>query len=177
MNGTTWRTGVVVLAVLAGWADPALAQRARQPEAGAGELRPGEVQRLCDAYTVMQAQQALALDDVQFARFLPKLRALQDTRRRYDGDRQKLTAELGRLAAAVPPADDARLKDQLTQLRELTTRAAADVRAAYDALDETLDVRQQARFRVFEQQMERRKFELMLRARRGEAARVPRDAR
>jgi hypothetical protein len=35
-----------------------------------------------------------------------------------------------------------------------------------EALNQVLDVRQQARFRVFEEQMERRKMELLMRARR-----------
>ena len=39
------------------------------------------------------------------------------------------------------------------------------MRKAYNALDEVLDVRQQARFRVFEEQIERRKIELLMRAR------------
>ena len=39
------------------------------------------------------------------------------------------------------------------------------MRKAYNALDEVLDIRQQARFRVFEEQIERRKIELLMRAR------------
>ena len=39
------------------------------------------------------------------------------------------------------------------------------MRKAYDAIDEVLDVFQQARFRVFEEQIERRKLELIMRAR------------
>jgi hypothetical protein len=39
------------------------------------------------------------------------------------------------------------------------------MRKAYNGIDEVLDVRQQARFRVFEDQIERRKIELMMRAR------------
>ena len=37
-------------------------------------LPPGEVQRLFDAYFVVQAQTALQLDDAQFVQFLPRLR-------------------------------------------------------------------------------------------------------
>ena len=52
-----------------------------------------------------------------------------------------------------------------TALQELESRTAAEMRKAYNALDEVLDVRQQARFRVFEEQIERRKIELLMRAR------------
>ncbi len=174
---TAWGAGVVVAVVLACAAAPALAQRARPPQTQAGDLGPGDVQRLFDAYTAMQAQQALALDEEQFARFLPRLRNLQAARRRAEAERQKLTAELARLTASAQVTDDGRLRAAMKALRDLAPRAAADISAAYDALDLTLDVRQQARFRVFELQMERRKFDLMLRARRGEAARAPRDVR
>ena len=53
------------------------------------------------------------------------------------------------------------------------------MRKAYNALDEVLDVRQQARFRVFEEQIERRKIELLMRARqqnRSESAGTKREA-
>ena len=57
------------------------------------------------------------------------------------------------------------IKERLTALQELESRNAAEMRKAYNALDEVLDVRQQARFRVFEEQIERRKIELLMRAR------------
>ena len=44
-------------------------------------------------------------------------------------------------------------------------RAQADARKAYESIDQILDVRQQAKFRVFEEMMERRKLELVARAR------------
>ena len=57
------------------------------------------------------------------------------------------------------------IRERLTALRELDARHGAETRQAYDELDKLLDPRQQARFRVFEDQIERRKIELMLRAR------------
>ena len=78
-------------------------------------------------------------------------------------------AELAKLTAPAAVMDEAQVREKLRALQELDSRAAAELRKAYDAIDQVLDVRQQARFRVFEQNMERRKLELMLRARRGEA--------
>jgi len=169
----------LVCAVLASLAWPAssVAQEGSRPQPPAGRvLPPAEIHRLFDAYTGMQAQEALGLDDTQFARFLPRLRALQGVRRRLDVERQRLTADLARLIGPARAGDD-RIREQLRALAELDTRGAADVRAAYEALDETLDLQRSARFRVFEFQMERRKFELLTRARRGDGARVPRDDR
>jgi len=137
----------------------------------ADRLEIAELQRLFDAYTVLQAQEALQLDDAQFGQFLPKLKALQDTRRRNDVARSQLVAELGRMTApGTAGFDEAAVKERMRALQELEARAAAELRRAYDTIDQQLDVRRQARFRVFEQNMERRKLQLMLRARRGSGA-------
>jgi hypothetical protein len=60
--------------------------------------------------------------------------------------------------------DEGMLRDALKQLQEIDTRGEADARRAYDAIDQVLDLRQQAKFRVFEEQMERRKLELVAQA-------------
>ena len=131
------------------------------------------MQRLFDAYMVMQAQEALQLDDAQFGQFLPKLKALQDTRRRNEQARNQLVGELGRLTApSAATVDEAAVRERLRALQELESRSAAELRRAYDTIDQQLDLRRQARFRVFEQNMERRKLQLMLRARRGAAGQV-----
>ena len=57
------------------------------------------------------------------------------------------------------------LKERLGALQELESRAAAELRKAYNGLDEILDLHQQARFRVFEEQIERKKLDLLMRAR------------
>lgn len=157
---------------LAGWllAAPGLLPAATAQPAAApagGDLRPGEIQRLFDAYFVMEAQQALGLTDAQYAPFLTRLRALQNTRRSYLASRAALLADLGRLTGprAARPADEAAIKAQLAALQELESRSAAETRRAYGELDALLDARQQARFRILEDQLERRKLELMLRAR------------
>lgn len=146
---------------------PAPAQPGAAPLPEGADLRPGEIQRLFDAYFVMEAQQALGLSDDQYAPFLTRLRALQETRRRHFAARAALLADLGRMSGprAPRPTDDAAIRTQLTALQELDARSAAEARKAYADLDALLEPRQQARFRVFEDQLERRKLELMLRAR------------
>ena len=132
------------------------------------DMRPAQVQQLFDAMLVMQAQEALSLNEQQYARFLMRLRVLQDARRRNQQERNRLIAELQRLTNPrvvrqnVPESD---IKERLVALQELEARSAAELRRAYEGIDEVLDVRQQARFRVFEEQIERRKLELIGRAR------------
>ncbi|MBY0494155.1 MAG: hypothetical protein K2Y23_08050 [Cyanobacteria bacterium] len=132
-----------------------------------GDMRPGEIQRLFDAYLVMEAQQALQLSDQQYPQFLTRVRTLQETRRRTQQERNQLMAQLQRVTnPRLPkPVDESEIKSRLTALAELEARTAAEMRRAYNGIDEVLDVRQQARFRVFEEQIERRKIELLMRAR------------
>jgi hypothetical protein len=132
-----------------------------------GDMTPGEIQKLFDAYLVMEAQQALELSDQQYPQFLTRLRTLQDTRRRTQQERNQLMGQLQRLTnpRLAKPVDDSEIKARLASLQELESRTAAEMRKAYNALDEVLDVRQQGRFRVFEEQIERRKIELLMRAR------------
>jgi hypothetical protein len=140
----------------------------QRPLAGiSDDMTPLEIQRLFDAYLIMEAQQALTLTEQQYAQFLARLRTLQETRRRNQQQRNQLMNELQRLTSprAAVRADEAMLKERLNALQELDSRSAAELRKAYSALDEVLDVRQQARFRVFEEQIERRKLELLMRAR------------
>lgn len=132
-------------------------------------LTPGEIQRLFDAYLIVEAQRFLDLTDAQYPQFLVRLKTLQDTRRRNQQQRVQLMGDLQRLTnprnAAVVRPDDATIKERLGALQELESRTAAEMRKAYNGLDEVLDVRQQARFRVFEEQIERRKIDLLMRAR------------
>jgi DNA repair ATPase RecN len=130
------------------------------------DMTPGEIQKLFDAYLVMEAQQALELTDDQYPQFLTRLRSLQETRRRNQLERGRLMGELQRMTAPrVKMVEEAALKERLTALQEIESRTAAELRKAYASLDEVLSLKQQARFRLFEEQIERRKIELLMRAR------------
>jgi hypothetical protein len=169
-----------VLAAVAGGA--VVAAQTRPPGRGRGlpppgapvpgEVAPLEIQRLFDAYLVMQAQQELQLTDDQFPRFLSKVRALQEARRRWQMERRRILQDLRRLADGPAGSQDDEVRAQLKALTELDSRQSADLRQALDGVDQVLDLRQQARFRVFEEQMERRKVELMMRARQGNRPRM-----
>ena len=127
-------------------------------------VTPAEIQRMFDAYALIQAQDQLHLNDEQFPRFLVRFKSLQDVRRRSLQEHARLVAELRRLLMEGQP-DEAQLKDRVQELQDVDSRAGADVKKAYDGVDQVLDVKQQARLRVFEEQMERRKIELITRAR------------
>jgi Spy/CpxP family protein refolding chaperone len=149
----------------------------QQPPAGpAATEQPisvGELQRMFDAYALMQAQDQLKISDDQFSQFLTRFKALQDIRRKALGERARAVNELRTMTREPPPPDESQLKDRLKALQELEARAAADTKKAYDAVDQVLDVVQQARFRVFEENMERRQLELISRARQANRLRKP----
>jgi hypothetical protein len=130
-------------------------------------MSPGQVHQLFDAMLVMQAQDALSLSEQQYPQFVARLKGLQDVRRRNQQDRTRMLNELQRLTNPrnPKPPDDADLKARLSALQELESRSAAELRRAYNGVDEVLNPVQQARFRVLEEQIERRKLELVGRAR------------
>ena len=160
------RTPLVCVFVLVCGCGAAFGQTGARPADPPGDLSPAEIQRLFDAMLVADAQRALVLTDKQYPDFINRLRTLQETRRTSLMQRLKLMGELQRLTnPRGPGGDEATIKERLTALQELESRSAAELRRAYDQIDEVLDVRQQARFRVVEEQLERRKLELLMRAR------------
>lgn len=137
--------------------------RAGAPALPEGAVSPAEIQRLFDAYVVMQAQTELQLSDEQFGPFLTRVRALQEARRTTQVERNRLLQAIRRLIQGA--GAEAEMRTQLKTLAELDARAEAQVRQAHEAIDQVLTVPQQARFRLFEDAMERRKVDLLVRAR------------
>jgi len=137
--------------------------RAVPPPIDAG-VSPAEVQRMFDAYALMQAQDQLQIGEGQFSSFLTRYKALQDVRRRTLQSRARIVNEMRRQLNQGQP-DEAHIKELLKQLQDAESQGAADEKKAYESIDQVLDIRQQAKFRVFEEVMERRKLELIARAR------------
>lgn len=138
--------------------------------ADSGGLSPAEILNMLDAYAIVQAQQTLQLADSQYGEFVTRLKRLQQTRRRNLQARNGILQELRRLAGPqAAQIDEAAIRDRLKALNDHDDRSAGELRRAYQALDEILDARQQARFRLFEEVLERRKIDLLKRAQLGAA--------
>jgi len=148
-------------------------QGATPPDADA--ISVAELTAALDAYALVQAQQQLQISDEKYTVFAARLKRVQTVRRTNQRMRMRLVQDLRRLAGARanPTEDEAAIKAALTALRDHDEKAAAELRQAYDALDQVLDVRQQARFRLFEEQIEQRKLELVVRAQRARQGRKP----
>jgi len=169
---------LVITATLA--TTPLAAQDPEQregPVAGRGArangpvMSAGEVVNMLDAYALVQAQETLQLTDAQYPTFVTRLKKLHETRRRGQQERIRILRELRQLAGPQAPAqaDENALRNNLKALREHDARTAEETAKAYDAVDEILDLRQQARFRLFEERLEARKIDLLMRARQGAA--------
>ena len=94
-------------------------------------------------------------------------RRCRTSRRRHQQARNQILGELRRLTNPQTRQQRRRRRstERLKALRDEDDRAAVDLKKAYEGVDETLDVRQQARFRIFEERMEQQKLELLMRAR------------
>jgi Spy/CpxP family protein refolding chaperone len=158
---------LLVAAAMLGIAAPSFAVRQgrRGPAAAqAPGISPAEVQQMFDSVELYQAQQRLNIRDEQFPQFLRRFKTLQDIRRQGLTERMRRVNQLNRLVAA-PSFDEAAATEQLKALKEMDARVAADIAKAYDSIDEVLDPKQRAQFRVFEETMERQKLDIVTRAR------------
>ena len=133
------------------------------------QVRPAELVAMLDAYTLVQAQNALQLSDEQYGPFVTRLKRLQENRRRNNQLRNRLLQDLRLMTAPNATADENALREKLRALREHTQQSAAALQRDTEAVDEVLDVRQQARFRLLEERIERQKLDLLMRSRRGAA--------
>jgi len=159
---------LLLLAVLTGiGAAPAAAQNPQRGEARGQRAVQRTLANALDEFAILQARRTLQLNEAQYEEFLPRLRALQQTRRRHQQARNRIVQELRQLAGprAAGTPDDAAIAQALAALREHDDRVGRELRAAYDALDEVLEPQQRARFRLFEEALEARKLDLLMRAR------------
>ena len=173
--------GVVTVGLLAAEHAAAQPRQPRQQPAAPAQapalpdpanVSAGQIQRWFEAFMVLQAQDALQLSEAQYGRFVTRLKALQEVRRRQQQARNKALAEMRRVThPQTGSQDEALLAELLKGLRASEDQAAVELKRAYEAVDETLDVRQQARFRIFEERMEHQKLELLMRARQNARAR------
>ena len=150
---------------------PAPAQAPAPPAGPDNPISAGQIQRWFEAFTVLQAQEALNLSEAQYGRFVTRLKALQDSRRKHQLARNQIMGDLRKLINPQTGSnDEASLTERLKALRDEDDRASADLRKGYEGVDETLDIRQQARFRIFEERMEQQKLELLMRTRQNARA-------
>jgi Spy/CpxP family protein refolding chaperone len=160
-------------------ATPPVAQEL-SPRGGAGPaaqqtqgnaVTNGQVQQLFDEYVISQSQRALQLSNQQFEVFLPRLIALQNVQRQHRNQRNKALANLRALVSPKAPqgVDEASIAAANKALDDLEAQMQQDEQRALGALDAVLTTRQRAHFRLFLENMEREKVNLLVQAKGGGA--------
>ena len=133
-----------------------------------------EVERMMEAYVLSKIQESLELDDDQYGRMAVAQKNLQQARREYRRDRMSVLRKM-RQTLRQNRGGDEELTDLLGQLETLKDEFAAKEKAGYDAIDDILDVRQRARYRILEQEIQRRLQQMLRRVRnQGQGNRNPR---
>ncbi|HKW01271.1 MAG TPA: hypothetical protein VJN96_15710 [Vicinamibacterales bacterium] len=131
------------------------------------------VEDLLEGMEISNADKFLQVDNQHYGEFIQRLRNLQKLRRQHQNQRQRLVMELRRLTNANPPVEDALLEAPTKRLDDFDKQHFQDLQDAYAKIDEVLNVRQRARFRLFEEQMEQRKLEILTRVLKSGAPAAP----
>jgi len=126
------------------------------------ELRD-ETFRLMDAYMISNLQESLGLTDDQFAKALPLVKKLQADRREFAKRRMQALRVL-RKSLSSGAGTEAVVSDQLKELKAASADERAGTLRNLDALDAILTPLQQAKYRVFEAEVDIRLRHLLARS-------------
>jgi hypothetical protein len=130
-----------------------------------GREKRDEAFRMVDAYVIATIQESLGLDDGQYARVIPLVNKLQKARREYFRERGRALRQMNQLLKSGA-ATESQLQEAVASLKALEVEGPARIRERTDELDAVLSPVQQAQYRVFEVEVERRMRDLMRRGRR-----------
>lgn len=132
-------------------------------------MSPAYVQQMFDTMALVEAERFLPVSGDQYPVFVQRLRRLQEARMQSNRRRTKALNELRGLAGPNGPADvtDSVIEAKLKELTAAEQEGAADVRKALDELEAGLNVRQRARYRLLEENVERRKIDFLTKVRGG----------
>jgi Spy/CpxP family protein refolding chaperone len=135
------------------------AGRQRMPE------RRDEAFRMVDAYVIANIQDSLGLDDATYEKAIPVVNKLQKARRDFFHERSRTQRRMRRLLRSGT-ATEAQVRQLLDSFKALDIEGPERIRRHMDELDALLTPLQQAKYRVFEGEVEHRLRELMRRGRR-----------
>jgi len=130
------------------------------------DLRPSgeEVDGMIDAYILSKLQDALILSDEQFGRMVVAQKKMQDARRAYRRERNEVLRQM-RQALRREDSGETDLPPLLSRLDERHQSFLEEERARYRDIDAILDVRQRARYRILEGEIQRRLQQLIRQSR------------
>ena len=132
-------------------------------------MSPVYIQQMFDTMAIMEAERFLPLSSDQYPIFVQRLRKLQETRMQSNRRRTKALNELRALSGPQAQSDvpDNLIDAKLKELAAAEVEGPAAVLKALDELDAGLSVRQRARYRLLEENLERRKIDFLTKVRGG----------
>lgn len=136
--------------------------RSTDPAAHIPELRD-ETFRLMDAYLISNLQESLGLTDDQFSKALPLVKKLQSDRRDY-AKRRMQALRLLRKSLLSGSATEVGVVDLLKDLKNASAEERAGTLRNLEVLDTVLTPIQQAKYRVFEAEVDLRLRHLLARS-------------
>jgi hypothetical protein len=136
--------------------------RGDDPATHVPELRD-ETFRLMDAYLISNLQESLGLSEEQFSRALPLVKKLQSDRRDF-AKRRMQALRLLRKGLGSGTATEAGVIDLLKELKTASADERAGTLRNLEALDAVLSPLQQAKYRVFEAEVDLRLRHLLARS-------------
>jgi Spy/CpxP family protein refolding chaperone len=119
-----------------------------------------ELEGMMDAYIISKLQESLDLSDEQFGRMVVAQKKLQDARRSYRRERGEVLRQM-RQSLRREDASEAELGPLLSKLDEMRDEHDAEEKKRYADIDSILDVRQRARYRILEMEIQRRLQQLI----------------
>jgi hypothetical protein len=160
----TWR-GVLGLVLVAGVGVSVAVAQEPVDRRQRGQERRDEAFRVVDAYVLANIQESLELDDDTYVKVIPLVNKLQKARRDYYDERGRILRRM-RHVLRSGSATEAQVRELLSSLEALEVEGPERIRKQVAALDGLLTPLQQAKYRVFELEVERRLRDLMRRGRR-----------
>jgi hypothetical protein len=150
--------------------DPANRPQPDQGRAGGAgakdNISPADVQSMFEAMTLLEADRFVMLTADQMPMFVPRLRRLQEARAQHFRRHNRAIAELRVMAnPQTGKADDATIDAKLKELDTIEAESLAAVNKAMEAIDQLLSPRQRARFRLLEENIEKKKLDFLTKVR------------
>lgn len=124
-----------------------------------------EAFRIVDAYVVANLKESLGLGDATYVKAIPLVKELQEARRGYFVDRGRALRGLRSLLRSGTATKEDVL-GALEAVKQIDASGPDRIRAASAALDAILSPMEQAKYRVFELDVEYRMRDMMGHARR-----------
>jgi hypothetical protein len=143
--------------------EPRPAPRAVDAEERAGAGRD-EAVKMIDAYILSNLQESLGLSDEAYVRLLPLIKRQHGERRELNQRRMQALWDLRR-ELRQGRATEQSVAEGLKQIKKIEAEAPLALARNQQAIDAQLDPVQQAKYRVFEAEVDRKVRELLRQAR------------